>query len=252
VKADYRRGDYRAVAERLLPAAEDLVAWTSPSGLVLDVAAGTGNIARTCEALGADVLAVDLVPEQLQVGRSSHGHAIWWVAGDALAIPVREGVADAVLSTFGVVYVDDVERALAELRRVARSGAWLGLSAWPRGGYQDACTAALSQALGGGYDDGHLRRWGTEELAVAHVESVAHDVEARRGSLRSLYASLDDWWTHLTTNAPPMALAADRLSESDFGALREELWGIARTFGRATPDGFELRDDYLLVRGRVR
>lgn len=52
VQVDYRQGDYRTVAERLLPAARRLVDGSAPARAerVVDVAAGSGNVAHLCRA----------------------------------------------------------------------------------------------------------------------------------------------------------------------------------------------------------
>lgn len=80
-KVDYRKGDYRAVADRLRPAAELVVEWCAPQPghLVVDVAAGSGNVARLCAARAARVVAVDRVREQLLLGRQD-ADPISWVA----------------------------------------------------------------------------------------------------------------------------------------------------------------------------
>ena len=252
MKADYRQGDYRVVADRLRPAAERLVSWTAPTGLVVDVAAGTGNVSGAVLAAGASAVAVDVVPEQLQLGREVQGTQIAWVAGDAVALPLREGVADAALSTFGVIYVEDAAAALQEMARVCKPGAVLGLTAWAQDGYQAASAAALSSALGEEYGDGHLRRWGTPKLATAHLACFCDQVEVRREPLRSPYRSLEAWWDTVSTSAPPLVTAAQRVSPEAFQALGAELRSVVRAFSHEARDGFVLQDEFLMARGRVR
>ena len=50
-----------------------------------------------------------------------------WVAGDLLALPFPDASFDAATVGFGVRNVDDLERALRELRRVLRDGGRLGV-----------------------------------------------------------------------------------------------------------------------------
>src|SRR5213078_3427699 len=52
---------------------------------------------------------------------------IEWVQGDMLALPFEDGSFDAATVGFGVRNVADVERALAELRRVVRPGGKLAI-----------------------------------------------------------------------------------------------------------------------------
>ena len=50
-----------------------------------------------------------------------------WVSGDLLSLPFADATFDAATVGFGVRNVDDLERALRELRRVLRSGGRLGI-----------------------------------------------------------------------------------------------------------------------------
>lgn len=251
MQQDYRKGDYRVVADRLRPAAEELVAWTAPTGLVVDVAAGSGNVSRAVRARGARAVAVDLVWEQLELGRADSGGDIAWVTGDALALPLRDDVGDAVLSTFGVIYVADAEAVVHELARVCRPGGVLGLTAWPLGGYQQASAEALGAALRGMTTDDHLYRWGDEDRATACLSSVAEDVQVRRNALLSSYPSVEAWWERVSAAAPPLVSARESLGESAFAELGERLRDVARSFGTTGATGFVLHDEYLMVRGTV-
>jgi demethylmenaquinone methyltransferase/2-methoxy-6-polyprenyl-1,4-benzoquinol methylase len=50
-----------------------------------------------------------------------------WVRGDLLELPFEDGWFDAATVGFGVRNVEDLDRALAELRRVLRVGGRLGI-----------------------------------------------------------------------------------------------------------------------------
>lgn len=95
---------------------------------VLDLAAGTGTSSMTFTVPGADCVACDFSLGMLQVGarrlrRDGSGPAsVRFVAGDALALPFRAGVFDAVTISFGLRNVADPAVALAEMRRVTRPG----------------------------------------------------------------------------------------------------------------------------------
>ena len=52
---------------------------------------------------------------------------IEWVRGDALALPFEDGSFDAATVGFGVRNLQDLDRGLAELRRVLRPGGRLGV-----------------------------------------------------------------------------------------------------------------------------
>ena len=55
--------------------------------------------------------------------------------GDAENIPFENASFDVVLSTIGVMFAPDQEKAASELLRVCRSGGRLGLANWAPDGY---------------------------------------------------------------------------------------------------------------------
>jgi demethylmenaquinone methyltransferase / 2-methoxy-6-polyprenyl-1,4-benzoquinol methylase len=92
-----------------------------PGEWVLDVGAGTG--VSTVEFIedGAHAVGVDISLGMLAVGRSARP-AVPLLAGDALALPFRDGVFDAVTISFALRNVVDPRAALRELLRVTRPG----------------------------------------------------------------------------------------------------------------------------------
>jgi demethylmenaquinone methyltransferase/2-methoxy-6-polyprenyl-1,4-benzoquinol methylase len=101
-----------------------------PGERVLDLAAGTGTSTLTFTAAGADAVACDFSLGMLQAGHAKIGAGpqgsgqgrLGWVAGDALRLPFRDGAFDAVTISFGLRNVADTGAALAEMRRVTRTG----------------------------------------------------------------------------------------------------------------------------------
>lgn len=74
---------------------------------VLDVAAGSGNAAIPAALLGADVVASDLTPELLEVGRhlaEASGARLDWREADAEAPPFPDGEFDTVMSCVGIMF----------------------------------------------------------------------------------------------------------------------------------------------------
>ena len=98
-----------------------------PAGRVLlDVAAGPGNVAHQLIAGGArHVTALDLSYNMLAEGAGRGLPDVAWVNGDAQRLPVRDASMDGVTISFGLRNVPDPERALAEFARVTRPGGTL-------------------------------------------------------------------------------------------------------------------------------
>jgi demethylmenaquinone methyltransferase/2-methoxy-6-polyprenyl-1,4-benzoquinol methylase len=97
-----------------------------PGDRVLDACCGTGDLALACAAEGGRVTGLDFAERMLERARRKSS-AIDWVAGDLLALPFGDGSFDAATVGFGVRNVAELERALAELRRVLRAGGRLAI-----------------------------------------------------------------------------------------------------------------------------
>jgi ubiquinone/menaquinone biosynthesis C-methylase UbiE len=105
-------------------------AGVGPGQRVLDVACGTGALARTVTArVGASgaVLGLDANPQMLAVARRLHP-SIEWLEGRAEALPLPAASVDAVVSQFGLMFFDDRVAALREMARVLRPGGRLAVA----------------------------------------------------------------------------------------------------------------------------
>jgi ubiquinone/menaquinone biosynthesis C-methylase UbiE len=97
---------------------------------VLDVAAGTGNVAIRAAEAGADVVAADLTPENFEAGRRharSRGVELDWVEADAESLPFEDGSFDVVTSLLGAMFAPDHQAVADELLRVCRPGGTIGM-----------------------------------------------------------------------------------------------------------------------------
>jgi SAM-dependent methyltransferase len=134
-------GDYPRVAAEVIPDLGRVLvesAGVGPGTRVLDVAAGSGNVAVPAALAGADVVASDLSPDLLLAGERAAGTAggrITWRQADAEALPFADGEFDAVLSCVGVMFAPHHQAAVDELVRVARPGGTIGLVSWTPGGF---------------------------------------------------------------------------------------------------------------------
>jgi SAM-dependent methyltransferase len=103
-----------------------------PGQQVLDVACGTGVLARTAaERVGpaGTVVGVDVNDGMLAVAQRT-APAITWKQGRAEALPVDSGSFDVVFSQFGLMFFEDKRTALQEMLRVLRPGGQLAVAVW--------------------------------------------------------------------------------------------------------------------------
>lgn len=97
---------------------------------VLDVAAGTGNVAIRAAKTGATVVASDLTPANFDAGRcaaAAEGVDLEWREGDAEALPFADGEFDVVTSCFGAIFAPNQRAVANELVRVCRPGGTIGM-----------------------------------------------------------------------------------------------------------------------------
>ncbi len=97
---------------------------------VLDVAAGSGNVAIRAAEAGARVVASDLTPENFEGGRReahARGVELEWVEADAESLPFRDGEFDVVTSSVGAIFAPDHQAVADELVRVCRPGGTIGM-----------------------------------------------------------------------------------------------------------------------------
>ena len=96
---------------------------------VLDVACGTGILARAALAHGLSVTGVDLDPGMIEVARSLAPGAEFF-EGPAESLPFEDDSFDAAIMQFGLMLVPDRLRALAEMGRVVVTGGSVVVLVW--------------------------------------------------------------------------------------------------------------------------
>ncbi len=105
----------------------------SPADRVLDIACGTGIVARVAsERLGdgGQVVGVDVSADMLAVARAV-APGIDWREGNATALPLRDGEQfDVVVCQQGLQFVPDKAAAAREMRRALRAGGRLAVATW--------------------------------------------------------------------------------------------------------------------------
>jgi len=186
---------------------------------VLDLCAGTGDLALACRAAGRGrtFVALDFVPQMLRQGRTKPGgDDLLTAAADALQLPLPDDAVDAVVIGFGLRNLADVRAGLAEMTRVLRPGGQLLVLEFFR---------ADPSARGVGRGPARLVRWALETLVPAMGRFVARDAAA----YSYLPGSMDRFVT-----APELA---DLLVAADYGEVfvERQTLGIAHLVGGRRP-----------------
>ncbi len=147
-QAAWSAGDYAVVGTTLQIVGEELCeALDLHAGhKVLDVATGNGNVALAAARRWCEVTATDYVPALLDRAReraAAERLPMRFQVADAEALPFADESFDAVVSTFGVMFTPDQDRAAAELVRACRRGGKIGLANWTPDGF--ICCVAASR-----------------------------------------------------------------------------------------------------------
>ena len=105
-----------------------------PGETILDVAGGTGDMARRYARMArraqerrggpdASVIVLDYNAEMIMAGVNKGGEPeMSWTVGDAMALPLPDACVDAYSISFGIRNVADIPHALREARRVLKPG----------------------------------------------------------------------------------------------------------------------------------
>src|SRR3954468_24179080 len=145
--------------ERFVPAMFALLAQLvlatigmQPGTRVLDVACGSGIVARTAAPLvgsSGQVAGLDANPAMLAVARqaaAADGLNIEWRVGNAQSLPFADRSFDLVLCQHGLQFFPDRLAALTEMHRVLAPGGRVAIVTW-RGLDQHPLFAAFARAL---------------------------------------------------------------------------------------------------------
>jgi SAM-dependent methyltransferase len=183
------------------------LAFAGPSGSerVLDVGCGTGSLTfLLAERPDLEAICgIDYAPPYIEhAARRNVDPRVSFRVGDAGALPFPDASFDRVLSLLMLHFVAQPERAVAEMRRVARPGATVAAAVWDaRGGFVanrlfHDTAAALDPAAATRRARNFTRPMTRPgELAAAWQHAGLAEIAATELAIRMEFASFDDYWT---------------------------------------------------------
>ena len=228
-----------------LPWAHDLIERVGlrPGDRVLDVACGTGVVARlAASAVGADgsVAALDVNREMLAVGRSlspAEGARIEWHEASADALPFGEAEFAVVLCQLGLQFFPDRLGAVREMRRVLARVGRAGVSVYASIEENPAAYAladAVDKHFGGG-----AARAKRSEHSLADPEELRDlfDVAGFNGvrietvTQNVRFASIDEW-VRIQFAATPLAALAGREDPTRMDVVSADVAEVLAAFAQ--------------------
>jgi len=249
-QANWASGDYAVIGVTLQIVGEQLCeAVDLRSGeRVLDVAGGNGNASLAAARRFAEVTCTDYVPALLERARlrAEADHLpIQVQTADAEALPFPDASFDVVLSTFGVMFTPDQEKAAAEIARVCRPDGRIGLANWTPGSFVGRLFQLLGRFLPPPAGIRSPALWGTEERLNELFPRATITSATRRFNFR--YRSAEHWIEVFRTYYGPVHKAFLALDAEKQAALEE---GIGELIARCQIDdgpGLVLPSEYLEV-----
>ena len=251
-QATWSAGDYAVIGTTLQIVGESLCEAVDlrAGNRVLDVAAGNGNASLAAARRWCEVVATDYVPALLDDARAraaAERLPIEFREGDAENLPFADASFDVVLSTFGVMFTPNQERAAAELVRVCRPGGKIGLANWT----PESFIGQLFKTIGkhvpppGGLKSPAL--WGTEVRLAELFASAAETIDAQRRDFVFRYRSPAHWLEVFRTYYGPTHKAFGALDAAKQAELAGDVTALMARFNRSGDATLVLPSEYLEV-----
>jgi SAM-dependent methyltransferase len=215
----------------------------------LDLATGTGRVARIAARAGAEVTAQDSAPGMIDRARrlaADERLRIDFDLCDCESLPYADASYDVVSSAVGAIFAPDHRAVARELGRVSRPGGRIGIAAWRP---DEEFAAIFAPFTDTPLDGGDPSDWGREEYVVDLLGSD-FELEFEEGDAPITGESGAAIWTIWLRSVGPTR----RLFESLEPPKRKRLRDAFVTYfeGFRTSDGIDQPNPYLLVVGTRR
>jgi ubiquinone/menaquinone biosynthesis C-methylase UbiE len=251
-RATWSSGDYAVVGTTLQIVGEELCeALDVRAGQkVLDVAAGNGNAALAAAHRWCDVTATDYVPGLLARARdraTAEGLDIEFREADAEALPFEDRSFDVVVSTFGVMFTPDQDRAAAELVRVCKRGGKIGLANWTPEGFIGHVFKTIGKYIAPPPGARSPALWGTRARIAELFEPHAASVKTAQRNFVFRYRSPEHWVSVFKAYYGPLLKTFGALEAPQQAALQADLMTLIDQFNRSGDRTMVVPSEYLEI-----
>ena len=245
-------GDYAVVGATLQIVGESVCeALDLRSGQkVLDVAAGNGNVTLAAARRWCDVTSTDYVPALLQRGRAranAEGWKIDFREADAEALPFKDDSFDAVVSTFGVMFTPNQEKAATELLRVCKSGGKIGLANWTPDGFIGQVFKLIGKHMPPPAGVKSPALWGTRTRIEELFKEQAASIEISTRNFMFRYRSAEHWIDVFKTYYGPVLKTLAALPPENQELLLADLTALIARLNRVSDGTMVVPGEYLEI-----
>jgi ubiquinone/menaquinone biosynthesis C-methylase UbiE len=251
-QAAWSTGNYAVVGTTLQIVGENLCeALDLRSGMrVLDVAAGNGNATLAAARRWCDVTSTDYVASLLESGRAraqAEGHTIRFQEADAENLPFADASFDAVMSTFGVMFTPDQEKAAGELARVCKPGGRIGLANWTPESFTGQVFKTIGKYIPPAPGMKSPAQWGTKARLGELFGDTANEVRIASRQFTFRYHSPAHWIEVFRAYYGPMNKTYGALDAEKQAAFTRDLLALMKTGNRSGDRTLVLPSEYLEV-----
>jgi ubiquinone/menaquinone biosynthesis C-methylase UbiE len=245
-------GDYATVGTTLQIVGETLCeALDLRAGQkVLDVAAGNGNVTLAAARRWCEVVSTDYVPALLERGReraAAERLAIEFREADAEALPFADASFDAVVSTFGVMFTADQDKAAAELIRVCKPGGKIGLANWTPDGFIGQLFKTIGKYMPPPAGVKSPALWGTGARITEFFGAQASSIQLEQRDFVFRYRSAQHWLDVFKSYYGPLLKTFGALDPETRTALTDDLFELIKRFNRSGDKTMVVPSEYLEV-----
>jgi ubiquinone/menaquinone biosynthesis C-methylase UbiE len=250
-QAAWSSGNYAIVGSTLQIVGEELCeAMDLKAGSkVLDVAAGNGMASLAAARRWCDVISTDYVPALLERGKAraaAEGWTMEFREADAENLPFGADSFDVVLSTFGVMFTPNQDKAASELLRVCRPKGQIGLANWTPDGFIGQVFKTLGKYLPPPAGAKSPAMWGTRaRLSEMFEAGGAVKCESRMFNFR--YRSAEHFLDVFKTFYGPVLKAFAALEPAKQEELHNDLHALIVRMNRAGNGSLVVGSEYLEV-----
>jgi ubiquinone/menaquinone biosynthesis C-methylase UbiE len=251
-QAAWSSGDYAVVGTTLQIVGEQLCETLDlrAGQSVLDVAAGNGNVTLAAARRGGEVTSTDYVPALLERGRAraaAEGLSIVMQEADAEALPFADASFDVVVSTFGVMFTPNQDKAAAELIRVCKPGGKIGLANWTPDGFIGQLFKTIGKHVPPPSGVKSPALWGTRARMTELFGTKAASVAAVSRFFNFRYRSAENWVDVFKTYYGPVHKAFAALPEAGQASLRADLLALVGQFNCSRDATMVVPSEYLEI-----
>jgi SAM-dependent methyltransferase len=244
-------GDYAVIGTTLQIVGEQLCETIDlrPGQAVLDVAAGNGNATLAAARRYCRVTSTDYVASLLDRSRQravAEALQVDYRVADAEELPFDDEQFDVVLSTFGVMFTPDQNRAASELARVCRRGGTIALANWTAEGFIGQLFKTLGTHIPPAPGVQSPLRWSDRDALRALFGDSIRSIDLQRKHFVFRYHSFDHFIDVFRTFYGPMHKAFIALGKQA-DALEADLRALQAGFNTAGLDGFVVPSEYVEV-----